>query len=364
MKAAPMTAKPSFPLMKQGDIQNMYHLQMPRWLFTDPRYADLSLEAKVAYTFLLNRFQLSRLNGWVNEDGAVFIIFTRRSLAEEMHVSYRKVIEAMKHLAAAGLIWEKRCGRGDANQIYLALVDHSDHCANSAAPFVDPGHEAAGGEPAPEPPEQEDAPRSAGPALLGPELRQAELSAPVLEVPVQHFKRCQNSTSRSAIPALAKVPEPHSSYKEKRKKEQSHIEFSPSVSGGMGYQQTDAEPTKGGDGYALSEAEQLARILDNCELWSFAPETAKVFANAIERLFYSDRFRIGKAQLPQANVRSRLWDLDATVLQAAQARLQRNQRDVKNSTAYVMAVIFNTICESQSDLLVDPYLNGLNGPDG
>ena len=88
MKAAPMTQKPSFPLMKQGDVQNIYHLQMPRWLFTDPKYMELALETKVAYTFLLNRFQLSRLNGWVNEDGAVFIIYTRRSLAEEMQVSY------------------------------------------------------------------------------------------------------------------------------------------------------------------------------------------------------------------------------------------------------------------------------------
>lgn len=86
--------------------------------------------------------------------------------------------------------------------------------------------------------------------------------------------------------------------------------------------------------------------------------------NNLERLFYSNQLRIGKAVLPQANVRSRLWDLDATVLQAVQAKLQRNQRDIKNSTAYVMAVIFNTICEAQSDLLVDPYLNGLNGPDG
>ena len=80
--------------MKQGDVQNIYHLQMPRWLFTDPKYMELALETKVAYTFLLNRFQLSRLNGWVNEDGAVFIIYTHRSLAEEMQVSYRKIIEA------------------------------------------------------------------------------------------------------------------------------------------------------------------------------------------------------------------------------------------------------------------------------
>ena len=78
MKAAPITKKPSFPLMKQGDIQNIYHLQMPRWLFTDPRYIGLSLEAKVTYTFLLNRFQLSRRNGWVNEWGEVFVIFPER----------------------------------------------------------------------------------------------------------------------------------------------------------------------------------------------------------------------------------------------------------------------------------------------
>ena len=41
MKAEPMTQKPAFSLMKQGNIQNIYHLQMPHWLFTDPRYMEL-----------------------------------------------------------------------------------------------------------------------------------------------------------------------------------------------------------------------------------------------------------------------------------------------------------------------------------
>ena len=68
----------------------------------------------MTYTFLLNRFQLSRLNGWLNDDGEVFIIYTRRSLSSEMQVSYHKIIEAMKELSSAGLIWERRCGRGDA----------------------------------------------------------------------------------------------------------------------------------------------------------------------------------------------------------------------------------------------------------
>ena len=201
MKAAPMTQKPSFPLMKQGDIQNIYHLQMPRWLFTDPRYMGLALETKVAYTFLLNRFQLSRLNSWVNEDGAVFIIYTRRSLADEMQVSYRKIIEAMKELSAAGLIWEKRCGRGNANQIYLALVEHEE-VKGGSAPFVEPDHEAAGG-----PPDKDkDEVRSAESAPLGDTSDLAHPSAPALEVPEPHIQKCETGSSRSAGIALPEVP--------------------------------------------------------------------------------------------------------------------------------------------------------------
>ena len=137
MKAAPMTTRPDFPLMTQADIVSFFHLQMPRWLFSHKKYRSLSLEAKVAYTFLLNRFQLSRLNGWINSAGEVFVVFPRESLAEEMQISYRKAIECFKELAAVDLIWERRLGRGSANQIYLALVqlEEEDAKAHTAAPF-------------------------------------------------------------------------------------------------------------------------------------------------------------------------------------------------------------------------------------
>ena len=86
MRAATMKEHPSFPLMRQTDVQTIYHMQMPRWLFSDPCYAGMGLEAKVAYTFLLNRFQLSRRNGWVNDLGEVFVIFPRKELARELRI--------------------------------------------------------------------------------------------------------------------------------------------------------------------------------------------------------------------------------------------------------------------------------------
>lgn len=54
-----MKQRPTFTLMKQTDVQSVYHTQMPRRLFSYPRYADMSLDAKVACAFLLNRFQFS-----------------------------------------------------------------------------------------------------------------------------------------------------------------------------------------------------------------------------------------------------------------------------------------------------------------
>lgn len=95
----------------------------------------------------------------------------------------------------------------------------------------------------------------------------------------------------------------------------------------------------------------------------FSLEVAGVFRNAVERLYYSRSFTLGGATLPQEKIRSHLWELDGSILQAALEKLRSNrERKVKNSTAYVMAVILNSIWEQESDLLVDPFLNAMDTP--
>ncbi len=331
MRAATMKERPSFPLMRQTDVQSIYHMQMPRWLFSDPRYAGMSLDAKVAYTFLLNRFQLSRRNGWVNDFGEVFVIFPRKELARELRVCEQRVTAAFRALKALNLIWEKRCGRGDANQIYLATVEPQDDPDYTSAPFVDPDDSAF---------------RTADSEVLdGPDP-----SAPSQEPQDQSAKNRESRVSRTAN---TEVPEPQKarpSYKDLSHTYPSHTDVSLSVPRGNRLADEEAE---------------LTGILEACELQCFPSETAQVFENAVERLFYADSFRIGNATLPQKRVRARLKLLDYTILQAAEAKLHANlDRPVKNSTAYAMATIFNCIAESESDLMVDPYLNGLRQPPG
>jgi len=129
VKAAPMTNRPKFNLMKQTDILLFYHIQIPRWMFYDKRYKHISNDAKIVYGLLLNRFQLSKMNGWMNEDGEIFLVYTRRELSGVLDISYGKTISCMKELKEVCLVWERRCGRGDANQIYLAHVEHNEEDA-------------------------------------------------------------------------------------------------------------------------------------------------------------------------------------------------------------------------------------------
>lgn len=330
MRAANLKERPDFPLMRQTDIQHIYHMQMPRWLFSDPRYAEMSLDAKVAYTFLLNRFQLSRRNGWVNDQGEVFIIFPRKELAKELRICEQRVTAAFRTLIEMKLVWEKRCGRGAPNQIYLASVEPQDDPDYTSAPFT-PG---------------EDDSRTADPAGLDG----SEGTMPKQEPQDRSFKNSEICGSRTSDPAVAEPQNPLPSYIKKRYIEQSHIEVSQS------------KAPAGADGRADDE-EELMGVLDACELHYFAPETARVFENAIERLFYSDSFRVGNATLPQSRVRAKLKLLDGMILRTVEQKLHANlERDVKNSTAYVMSTLFNCIAESESDLMVDVYLNSLRLP--
>ncbi len=326
MKAAKLTEHPNFRLMRQTDVQNVWHMQMPRWLFSDPRYADMSLDAKVTYTFLLNRFQLSRRNGWVNDAGEVFVIFPRKALAKELRICEQRVTAAFRKLAELQLIWEKRCGRGDANQIYLASVTPIDDPSYECTPFCSESYESCGS-------------RAADSALLEAE-EPRDLPPQNPEIPA--FRTADSD-----------VPEPQNPGASNTDFSQPDTAFS------------DVSPSVPSEDGPANDEKELTGILDACELSYFEPEVARVFENAIERLFYSDNLRIGQAVLPKSRVRSHLHRLNYFVLRDAEDKLRANQNiAVRDSTKYIMSTIYNCITEAESDLLVDPYLNSLRSPPG
>ena len=92
-------------------------------------YTDLSSDAKLAYGALYNRCKLSISSfqkgnrDYVDENGAVFLIFTVSDLMLLLDKGKMKVTKIKKELQEHGLLREVRQGINKPNRLYLQLVD-------------------------------------------------------------------------------------------------------------------------------------------------------------------------------------------------------------------------------------------------
>ena len=56
------------------------YYKLPKVLFESERYKDMKLEVKVAYAVLKDRLELSLSKGWIDEDGAIYLIYSNSNL--------------------------------------------------------------------------------------------------------------------------------------------------------------------------------------------------------------------------------------------------------------------------------------------
>lgn len=87
---------------------------------------DLTQTAKVLYAVLLDRTNLSRANGWTDEDGNIFIVFPLNKVADLVDKGPSTVKNALNELETAGLIERRRCGNGMPNRIYVKQPDSQE----------------------------------------------------------------------------------------------------------------------------------------------------------------------------------------------------------------------------------------------
>ena len=96
-------------------------------LFCNKKYkGKIKSAGKLLYGFLLNRLSLSAKNNWVDENGDIFLIFTRKEVQERLDLSDKTVTKAFKQLKDCKLIHEKRQGANKPNLIYVGKIDHDE----------------------------------------------------------------------------------------------------------------------------------------------------------------------------------------------------------------------------------------------
>lgn len=94
--------------------------RIPKMLFTDDRFWNVSTDAKLLYGILLDRMNLSAKNGWLDENGRVYIIFTLEETMAALNCGDNKATKLYNELEKkCGLIERKRQGLGKPNLIYV-----------------------------------------------------------------------------------------------------------------------------------------------------------------------------------------------------------------------------------------------------
>lgn len=263
--------------------------QMPQELFDNEKYKKLSLEAKVIYSFLLNRMKLSKINHWINNQGEIYLIYTRKEIQNKLNLSDKPVTRAFKELRNANLIKEEKQGFGKPNLIYIGKIEHEEIETNDI------------------------------------------ISNYNMETDSEYI-RLDNQRRRDYFEGehpISNTENLRINNKYIIKQKNNNIDVS----------QSDIEK------------ENLEYIKQKCELYLFDEKQRNIIENALDIMFYSKELKIGKAILPKENVRSRMQLLNASIIFYAFDKLNYLKPDTQiySSTNFIISCLYNAITEYYSD---------------
>ncbi len=98
--------------------QSQIFFKMPKVLFTE-QYKDLSAEAKLLYGLMLDRMQLSAINGWCDKNREVFIFYTIDETSEKLGCGHDKATRLQRELEKYNLLRRKYQGKGKPAKLYV-----------------------------------------------------------------------------------------------------------------------------------------------------------------------------------------------------------------------------------------------------
>lgn len=104
------------------DAEQYAFFRIPKLLITEPYFRRLSTDAKLLYGLMLDRMSLSMRNGWMDDDGHVYIYFTLEEACEQLCCKTDKAVKLFAELDSAkgvGLIKRVKQGLGRPAKIYV-----------------------------------------------------------------------------------------------------------------------------------------------------------------------------------------------------------------------------------------------------
>ena len=271
--------------------------RVPKLLFTSDRFWNLSTDAKMLYGLLLDRMALSQKNGWVDEQGRVYIIYTVENIMESLGCGNKKAIQLLAELEnKANLILRKKQGLGKPNLIYV---------------------------------------------------KKFTVVARAVE---RHFLKCENDTSGNFQTTSLEVSKEHGNNTDKNNTEFNDTDsIFPSENGGM-MDENDRYQE-----YFDYFSDQLSMDL----LKKDYPYDSEMLDNILELIVETvctkrPLIRIGAEERPAEIVRSRFMKLNAEHIRYVMDCFKENTTKIRNIRQYMLTTIYNapTTIDTYYDALV------------
>lgn len=112
--------------MRTEDLKNMTHYQVPKWLMDMFLTGEISSVGFKTYTLMYDRLRLSSRNGWIDENGEVYIKYSYDELLEDLNSNSKTTVSNnIKELERLGLVSKVKC-YSSSNIYYLTIYSTED----------------------------------------------------------------------------------------------------------------------------------------------------------------------------------------------------------------------------------------------
>lgn len=289
--------------------------RIPKTLFTDSRYKDVSMEAKILYGLMLDRMGLSVRNGWLDDKRRVYIFFTMEDSMAMMNCGHNKAVKLFAELDRIGLIERIKQGQGKPAQIYVKN-------------FIPPVDNSRQPEPEPAPDQQDGQTsflgKSAVPAAWDALTSAKRKSALPYGSSLDFLKGEANKTDKSKT--------------DWNDTEAPSSPLSPVAPGRRPRQDREGQM----EAYRTIIRENISYDI-LLQDYGCEPELIDGYVELMAEACSSTRkcVRVNREDLPTELVRSRLLKLDMAHIAYALDFLSHNSTPVGNIRAYTLSVLYN-----------------------
>ena len=274
--------------------------RIPKQLFTNPTFSDLSSDAKVLYGLMLDRMGLSRKNDWKDSDDKVYIFFTLIEIQELLNCGHNKAVKMLAELDSEkgiGLIERVKQGMGKPTKIYvmnfLGMDIEKEDVVDEPEDF--PKEEVKTSEKG----------KSGDPEMGGQDFRKKELIKTDINKTAVNETEKKELIYQSIHPSRQKISDQTNSEIDRWMEFRKNIEYE----------------------YILQrDPEMIPEILE------IMIETACSKVKS---------FSINGAQIPAERVRERLMKLNSMHIEYVLDALNQNTSKIQNIRAYLLATLYN-----------------------